>query len=478
MLSTLLLIVATHGFATDTPAQLVEQLGSPRYADREAATEALRSFGATALGPLRAARQSPEAEVRVRADGLVDAIEADLMVRPTLVNLDYRDVPRSDVLSDLSRQSGITLDLASPQLIGDQEPRLTLESEGQVTFWQAIDQVCKAGGLAVNPNMQRQFLGGEPREDIRPVLTLYELPGVEVPSTEDGPFRLGVVKLSDHRERIFGMPGSGPNNFFANQRGRVVPAQPGRPPVAGVDPRGGQVFESFVVELQLTAEPRITVLQDRPVRLLEAVDDRGQSLLQPGQEEIVETISGYNGIMPPGAASLSIPVALEMPERPGQSIKSLKIAVPLVVLSRRDDPLVVRLDPEHRGEVAKNAQVALKVLDVTNDPNGNFPTIKLAVKVTSPEAENQNNGFAAEMMLFRMNYAGNGQNRVEIVDEAGKPYPQWSPMDIQSGGPDGTTMTLRLIPTPGVGPPASIRYYELARAATEATFTLTDIPLP
>ncbi len=43
------------------------------------------------LPDLRAARDSTDAEVRVRAGELITRIEAELLVRPTSVRLDFED---------------------------------------------------------------------------------------------------------------------------------------------------------------------------------------------------------------------------------------------------------------------------------------------------------------------------------------------------------------------------------------------------
>jgi hypothetical protein len=35
-----------------------------------------------------------------------------------------------------------------------------------------------------------------------------------------------------------------------------------------------------------------------------------------------------------------------------------------------------------------------------------------------------------------------------------------------------------LMPSDNVGPAAQIRYYDMVRATTEATFTFADVPMP
>ena len=55
--------------------RLIGQLGSERFNDREAATDQLSKFGKSALPSLREATRSPDAEVRRRAQQLVEQIE-------------------------------------------------------------------------------------------------------------------------------------------------------------------------------------------------------------------------------------------------------------------------------------------------------------------------------------------------------------------------------------------------------------------
>ena len=92
-------------------------------------------------------------------------------------------------------------------------------------------------------------------------------------------------------------------------------------------------------------------------------------------------------------------------------------------------------------------------------------------------ANNPNQGqFGQEFMAFRAN-PGQSQNQVEIVDAQGKLFAQWFPINQQPGN-DGLRMSVRLMPTEGVGAPAEIRLYELGRAETETQVELHDIPMP
>jgi WD40 repeat protein len=64
--------------ADPTPAEihrLIDKLGSPKFADREAASQALTAVGELALEALRKAANNPDPEIRVRVAALISAIE-------------------------------------------------------------------------------------------------------------------------------------------------------------------------------------------------------------------------------------------------------------------------------------------------------------------------------------------------------------------------------------------------------------------
>src|SRR5262249_30564213 len=129
------------------PAALVERLGAPRYAEREAAAAALERAGAAAVPALRAGRRARDPEVRARAAALLERVESALMVRPTAVRLDYRDRPLTDVVADLATQCGMPVLLDPENAQEWSRRRVSLREDGPVTFWRALDRLCREGGL-------------------------------------------------------------------------------------------------------------------------------------------------------------------------------------------------------------------------------------------------------------------------------------------------------------------------------------------
>src|SRR5204863_7551886 len=101
-------------------AGLIDQLGSPKPDERDAATLALQTLGPAAMKALRDARQHSDAEVRRRARLLLQDLEpraqADRSFQPTRVQLTYRDIPVSLAVADLARQTGFVVSLEGDKL--------------------------------------------------------------------------------------------------------------------------------------------------------------------------------------------------------------------------------------------------------------------------------------------------------------------------------------------------------------------------
>lgn len=470
-------LVALVGLApADDPRSLVGRLGAPRYAEREAAAESLRALGRDALASLREARESPDPEVRARAATLVEEIETGLMVQPTRVKLEYRDRTIAEVAKSLGDQAGLTINLI-PEGPAWNARRITLVEAAPVPLWEALDAFGRVAQVHLLPGAQGMGIVGQASQPaVINAISATTPPG---PSDVSGPFRVSASKLRYARERDFtpglgGMPGMVVNNGVVIPRPPVPPAQGAG---GGDDGAAGVAVETFFIDLQLMAEPRMTIAQEGLPRLTEAVDEKGRSLLPPESGNPFHHYSGYNAMPIPGGSSVQLSFPLSMPSAPGANIKRLKGSIPVVVMARKDEPLVVPLT--ERNKTFQNGQVTITVHEVKRDPNQPFTTLEMTVKLASRGAQQPfQQGFAAELMTFR-NHPGNPQNQVEIVDSQGRPYPQWFAFNAQPGN-DGTRLTLRLMQLDqnALGPPAEIRFYEMARATTEVSFELTDVPMP
>src|SRR5262249_29032821 len=129
--------------------QLVDRLGSQDYKTREAATRALAELGDKALEGLRQACKSKDVEVCKRAEHLVkkieERVETDLTLKPTQVHLVCKDTLVKDAFKELSRLSGVVIDLGADQSKFANR-KVTLDT-GKITFWQAFDKLCEKAGV-------------------------------------------------------------------------------------------------------------------------------------------------------------------------------------------------------------------------------------------------------------------------------------------------------------------------------------------
>jgi hypothetical protein len=129
--------------------QLVKQLGSTDSADREKAQKELEAIGTPALEMLRRAVKDGDPEVSLRASQVVSRLdEKNLTVSilsPKKVKLSLKNVSVVQAVEELSKLSGYAI-----QIEGDRTPlanrKISLET-GDVTFFEALDQLCLKGGL-------------------------------------------------------------------------------------------------------------------------------------------------------------------------------------------------------------------------------------------------------------------------------------------------------------------------------------------
>ena len=149
----LMLLVAAGAAADDREAaRLVERLGSPDFATREAASKRLDALGPLALDALRVACLSENPEVANRARDLLRTIErraaSDRALAPTLVTLDATNAPLDEVLATLSKQAGCAVAIGGLNADALAAKKITVMT-GKVPFWAAVLKVCDAGGLQI-----------------------------------------------------------------------------------------------------------------------------------------------------------------------------------------------------------------------------------------------------------------------------------------------------------------------------------------
>jgi hypothetical protein len=455
----LVLVVLALAPPGEEAATLVEKLGAPRYAEREAAAQALEGLGRQALPALRAGRQSDDPEVRARAAALLGRIESGLMVRPTMIKLDFRDRPLPEVVKILSERADVAMALVPENNPIWQTRRVTLEAPEPVPFWGVLDRLGKAAQLQSSVTMRTgQGLRG-------PLVQFYLGARTgSVPTSDSGPFRATIHGIHYRRDRTFA------------QNGAVSPpafAPVGEPAVINNAGRGGT--EQFYADLQIAAEPRMVLTQSGPLKLTEALDDRGRALIPAASAETVQRMAGYYGTYGTGVATLQMQVHLRPPQPEARTIKRLRGVVPVVVAARKDDPLVIDL-AQGKGKAFQSDEMSITIHDVRTEPDQPRISIELSLRPNVPSDPSVAGGrFAAEMMAFRSPQMS--QSQIEILDAQGRVYAQWFPSSNRIDAEE-MRMTIMLLPNEQVGPPTQLRFYDLSRATAEANFEFHDVPMP
>jgi hypothetical protein len=455
MLATLALAASLSTNDTGTsPVDLIARLGSPRFAEREEATVALRSLGRDAIDPLRRARDSEDPEVQARARGLLDSIEREMVLQPTLVRVDARDRPLAQVVRDLAGQTGFDLraDLGRQPRWADRE--VELRTPEPISFWQALDRL----GLDVQapqPDGFRRF--GDPPD---PSYLVFGRGGHPLPTWQEGPFRLVARDVG-----LGPMAGTLPRGRFGN------------------DARAFRAIAKEVglrIEAELQAEPRLLLRVDGPLTLLEAIDDKGRSLLPPDPERRNQMVLAPDG---PSSPSLGFSMDLDLPANPGLRVARLRARLPVVVDTRRIEPVEIPLAPK----IAPGVDATPRVIS-----NG-----ELGIVVHGLEAKGTDGGWALDLTISPSGWRGmvlrrgmGGRQRVAFLNgELGRTLASLEVVDAegrQHGGltshvgrftQEGIRLEVGLPRDPSGRPPTRLLFHETLSEPVVLTFELRDIPI-
>lgn len=391
-------------------ATLIAQLGSARYADRQAAAEALEQLGPRAVPALRAARAAGDAEIRDRARDLLQKIEAAQLVEPTLVHLDYHNRPASEVLASLGRQAGVRFEVESSRARtrSQAETRtLTLTSPDPLPFWDAFDRLLANADLADQP-AERQ----RPKD---PFLFLLK-PGAPARGlrwvSNYGPFRSQITDLSTTRGYL-------------------------------------------EVNMLLMAEPRL-LLNPGDLELLEAVDDRGRSLLNAtsgGRTQKIHCQAGYDGCL-----ALS-DVFLKMADPPGKVLRRLRGTISATVAARSVEPALVMPIAEVPGRWFTSGNIDIVFRDVRSDSHRST-TLEIFLRYDAGDDD--------ELDL--------DESQVELRDDHDQPLRLRSWSRSRWGRRGRWHLTFEA--EDGQSSPRRLACYRLMRTPVEIPFTFSNVRLP
>lgn len=442
-------------------APLVAKLGSDSPADRDAATSTLRSLGAAALAPLRAARNGNDSALQARAAALIRAIEGDLLIRPRNVSLDYQERPMSDVIADLTERTGCRISIYEKHTDW-LATRITLRTPSPMPFWAAVDRVCEAGRFGSNLGLDADgacimlFRG----ESIGPV-------------ADHGPFRVQLV-----------------NVHYNGRYGQLHLRSDGQPASRRIFREEDR--ENSYVELGVNVEPRMLMKNAGKLKDLSAVDERGQSLLPDDPVGMQDTFEfGFT----PAASTLGR-VPLAKVKHPGKVIKLLRGVAPVAVAALRAEPVVIPL-PDAAGKSFPGDDTVLTVREVSRQavverivvepigPDGKIdrtkrrPTEGTVISLTVRPIDRHGPPATAPEL---------SEEQFEVVDPAGKAWtatPQIFTGETPEVRGGEVRFTLRpsdenLMPMPWPRDLQgfTLRYREMTVVPVDVPFEFRDVPLP
>src|SRR5262249_13733824 len=134
-----------------------------------------------------------------RAD---EAGAADRLAQPTLVTLDFRDRPISEVLAAIAARSGKRVgepDGFREDGAGEGNAqwglrRIRLEAPAPVPFWEAIDRLAEAGRVG------REMTVYGPHGHVSTAVLVGRSGGDDGQAYYAGPFRVGLLGVHEHRD--------------------------------------------------------------------------------------------------------------------------------------------------------------------------------------------------------------------------------------------------------------------------------------
>jgi hypothetical protein len=402
-------------------------------------------------------------------ESLARQAEAERFSRPTTVRLDFRDRPLGEVIDALNARDGLDLVLTTgPPLRGMiiqapgrpdplatlKERRVTLEADAPVLFWEAVDRLCAAASL-------RYDVTPRPRFGVtQGALVLMGDRTGRSPVSDFGPFRVQMTRVHAAAERDFtGAP--------------------------------GQAGGALAVSLAVLVEPGLSVHQAGPVRVDEAVDDRGRPL-QPAAAAGAGRNPGARPQAAQTAGNGSFPVELTLsePDPPPEVIRRVRGKVPVVVMAREADPLVIPLNRAGAAPTTVHGRDFDFTVDAAPSVGKTGATVTITARPVNGPAARASRPDARVLNLGSSAGFYRGQQRFELFDAAGRRLKPG--LASQQRGADHLGFYDRYqlsVAPPNPGGPAGagdrnpavaaeLRFYEFVQKALDIPFDFHDLPMP
>ncbi len=425
--------------ATPSAEDLIQRLGSADFKARDAASKALEAQGVAVLPALRKAKDHPDPETRRRLEELIPMLEAVATLAPKRVTLDLVDRPLKDAVQEVVKQTGYKIAFPDGQFNPRGEKLVYTFQMKDATFWEVLDKICEASGLYLQP--------GYGEEPFRLYFQEMHSPFVH----HNGPFRLVADGFQYNRGIRFGQ----------------VPRVQGQ--------AAGQSSESMYFSFNIMTEPKLPILGLGEVKLLEARDELGNSMVltrngagnfEFGGRRYYRYGGGYRQYQHNAQAYLTWPV------KAARQVRLLKGVVPVTVLAEQRPAIVIDKVLTAKGKKFKAGTIEIDIEDVK--PAGGagagnkMVDIKMLVRDTS--RDNVNGDYTWMDSL---------NQRMELRDAQGNKYMSrgnnWdntSPSSVHGTWMFGESGNGQL------GAAEQLVFYNWITMDHELPFEFRDLPLP
>ena len=156
-------------------SEMIKALGDSSFEVREKAEKDLGLAGEPALDQLRKERKSEDPEIRRRVESLIKKIELESdnkkLINPKKITMKHSDVPVTEVIADLVKQSGYRIILEDKSRALESK-KISVEMK-EATFWEALQTISmkanlvEVAGLQLRPNLPSLILfQGPPKKEL------------------------------------------------------------------------------------------------------------------------------------------------------------------------------------------------------------------------------------------------------------------------------------------------------------------------
>jgi hypothetical protein len=461
--------------------ELVTQLGSSRFKEREAATQALAAIGGPALDALQRAAASADPEVGRRAQNLAHLLrmrmETARFLAPLPIRLVYKDTPVPQAVDDFAKRTGFSIEINGSKARLAQR-KITLDT-GPTSFWDAFNQFCQQAGL-----IDRMTSGDSDLQTRRALEARFGPRGV-VQIVEVASSDLSAARAWDGRLVLVDSHGpSLPTCNTGAVRIRAVPAKSAAFPDAAA--------EELLFLVEVTPQPRTAWHNVVDLRIDKAVDENGHNVA--GSLDTRSDLSRIAGMGhgtsvwdaqtgQPLPSCRDIPVRSKSGDKPSGIFKEVKGIVAAQVQTHEQPLITVEniITCAGRTFVGDEGE-SLKVMEATRNPDGD---VSLRIELADPSSS------ANALLAMRGGVMGRGRFRrglavmeslpaanLVLYDAAGQVLP---PQNRDDGTTFNGNMPARVITLRyhcGVSEPGKLVYSGRRTIIIEIPFTLKDVPLP